>query len=61
MRMTQTAAPLHRLDDAVMLHAIFERDEYRQVRDAILADAMARRGLRGLLSPLPRSLRTRAA
>ena len=58
MRMTQTAAPINRLDDAVMLHAIFERDEYRQVRDAILADAMARRGLQGILSLRPRSLRT---
>lgn len=45
----------------MMLRAIFEHEEYRQVRDAILADTHARQGLQELAAPRPLSLRPRVS
>ena len=59
MTVTDKQPAVRNLDDAVMLHAIFEREEYRQVREAILADTHARRGLHGVMPIRPRSLRPR--
>jgi len=60
MIVTERKPAVRPLDDAVMLRAIFEREEFRQVREAILADTHARRGLRGRMGASPRSLRPRS-
>jgi hypothetical protein len=60
MTVVERKPPVRSLDDAVMLRAIFEREEYRQVREAILADTHARLGLNGFAPMRPRSLRPRA-
>jgi hypothetical protein len=59
MTVTETRPATQSVNDAVMLRAIFEREEYRQVREAILADTHARQGLHGVAPIRPRSLRPR--
>jgi hypothetical protein len=45
--------------DAVLLRAIFEQDEYHQVRAAIVKNLAARCELAGTHATRPRSLRPR--